>query len=316
MTANWSFTPVCGLDFWRVIVTSPEVLIFLFFMITDPKTTPSGAVGRVAFGFLVAIASTLLLAPQTDEFGTKVGLLAGLVVICAARPILDRIVPEPRTAADDIGGFARRLAIGGAGRGALRGVARAGVLAVALVAVGVGIVAAGTPARGVVVADTAEFLGEIPRPVDPSTLPAITVGPDVVDFDHQLAGPEMQQVVVTLAQNLQIENQALLAGDENLLTAVDHGDRLLEMQGRLRAAQAGEPLVLTTYDFDTLDVGLLRPFGKQTGLSLGFKGRGVATDTTYDASGAVVGSSQRPFEQTFAMRRATGARWLDVAVLP
>jgi hypothetical protein len=33
---------VCGVDFWRVIVTSPEVLIFLFFMITDPKTAPRG----------------------------------------------------------------------------------------------------------------------------------------------------------------------------------------------------------------------------------------------------------------------------------
>ena len=47
MVANWSFTPVCGFDFWRVIVTSPEVLIFLFFMITDPKTVPTGQVGRV-----------------------------------------------------------------------------------------------------------------------------------------------------------------------------------------------------------------------------------------------------------------------------
>ena len=43
MTANWAFAPVCGADFWRVIVTSPEVLIFLFFMITDPKTVPAGA---------------------------------------------------------------------------------------------------------------------------------------------------------------------------------------------------------------------------------------------------------------------------------
>src|SRR6185369_8152958 len=53
MTANWSFAPVCGIDFWRVIVTSPEVLVFLFFMITDPKTVPAGRVGRVAFGALV-----------------------------------------------------------------------------------------------------------------------------------------------------------------------------------------------------------------------------------------------------------------------
>ena len=95
MTANWAFAPVCGFDFWRVIVTSPEVLIFLFFMITDPKTVPAGRVGRVVFGLLVAIASTLLIAPQTNEFGTKVGLLAGLVVVCAARPILDRFLPEP-----------------------------------------------------------------------------------------------------------------------------------------------------------------------------------------------------------------------------
>ena len=90
MIANWAFAPVSGFDFWRVIVTSPEVLIFLFFMITDPKTVPAGRVGRVIFGFLVAVMSTLLMAPQTDEFGTKVGLLAGLVVVCAIRPILDR----------------------------------------------------------------------------------------------------------------------------------------------------------------------------------------------------------------------------------
>ena len=102
MTANWAFAPVCGADYWRVIAFSPEVLIFLFFMITDPKTVPAGRVGRVVFGLLVAVASTLLMAPQTDEFGTKVGLLAGLVVLCAARPLLDRVLPEPRSAADDL----------------------------------------------------------------------------------------------------------------------------------------------------------------------------------------------------------------------
>ena len=97
MTARWAFAPVCGFDYWRVIVTSPEVLIFLFFMITDPKTVPAGRVGRVAFGLLVAVASTLLMAPQTDEFGTKVALLGGLVVVCASRPLIDRLVPAPRS---------------------------------------------------------------------------------------------------------------------------------------------------------------------------------------------------------------------------
>ncbi len=122
MTTNWAFEPVCGFDFWRVIVTSPELLIFLFFMITDPKTVPAGRVGRIVFGILVAVASTLLIAPQTNEFGTKVALLAGLVVMCAVRPILDLVLPEPRSAADDLGRFADRIAFGdGAGVGVLRG---------------------------------------------------------------------------------------------------------------------------------------------------------------------------------------------------
>ena len=138
MTARWAFAPVCGFDYWRVIVTSPEVLIFLFFMITDPKTVPAGRVGRVVFGLLVAVASTLLMAPQTDEFGTKVALLGGLVVLCAARPLVDRLVPEPGSVADDPGRFATRLATGGETAdgirpNALHGVLRVGLLAAAVV---------------------------------------------------------------------------------------------------------------------------------------------------------------------------------------
>ena len=85
MVANWSFTPVCGTDFWRVIMTSPEVLIFLFFMITDPKTSPTGRVGRIVFGTLVGVTCTLLMAPQVDEWSTKVGLLTGLLALTQPR---------------------------------------------------------------------------------------------------------------------------------------------------------------------------------------------------------------------------------------
>jgi Na+-translocating ferredoxin:NAD+ oxidoreductase RnfD subunit len=317
MTANWAFAPVCGFDFWRVIVTSPEVLIFLFFMITDPKTVPTGQVGRIVFGLLVAVASTLLLAPQTDEFGTKVGLLAGLVVVCAARPILDRLVPEPRSQADDLGRFVTRLATGGnGGAGVLRGAARVGLVGAAVFGIGVGIVAAGTPARGFIAPDTAELLTGVPHQVDPATFPAITVGQDVTDWDHELAGPGMQDVVVTLADNLELENQAMLQKDEAILTAVDHGDRLLEMQTRLGDAIASGTTVIDHYRFDALDVRLLVPFGKQTGLSLGFDARGTMTEETYDATGHLQAREVTPFARMFAVRRATGARWLNVAVLP
>jgi Na+-translocating ferredoxin:NAD+ oxidoreductase RnfD subunit len=297
MTASWAFAPVCGVDFWRVIVTSPEVMIFLFFMITDPKTVPAGRVGRVAFGVLVAVASTLLMAPQTDEF--------------------DRLVPEPKSPADDLGRFARRLANGGnPAAGLARVGVRVGLVVIAVLAVGVGIVAAGQPARGLIVPDVAEVLNRLPTAIDPSTLPAITVSQDVVDFDHRLAGPEMQGVVVTLAQNLELENQALLRRDATILPTVDHGDRLIEMQARLQAAVTSGTAVITHYRFDAIDVSLLVPFGRQDGLSLGMAGRGTMIQETYDAAGKLQASQTSPFSLTFAMRRATGARWLNVAVLP
>src|SRR3954447_15062856 len=262
MTANWAFQPVCGLDYWRVVVTSPETMIFLFFMITDPKTVPGGRVGRVAFGALVAIASVLGMATQSDEFGTKVALLASLVVLCAARPLIDRLVPEPKGAADSVAAFARRAVLGrpeAASGGRRLGGA---VAAVALVlAFPVAIVLAGTPTRGYVAPDTAELLSRTPVHIDEATLPQIAVSQDVLDFDHELAGTGIQQVLATLAQNLEIENQALLRRDETLLEAVDHGDRLIATQQRLTDAETTGTTTLRHYDFDTVDVSLLVPFG-------------------------------------------------------
>ena len=312
MTANWAFAPVCGGDFWRVVVTSPEVLIFLFFMITDPKTVPAGRVGRVVFGVLVAVASTLLMAPQTDEWGSKVGLLAGLVVVCIARPIVDWLVPAPASAADRFGAVGSRLA---GGRG-WRLVPRLVIIALGVVVIGGSIVAAGAPARGLVLPNADELLNRLPTNVDPATLPRITVTDDVVDYDHELAGPEMNEVVVTLARNLELENQALLQRDEAILVAVDHGDRLAEMQERLRAASTSGTTVVTHYEFDEIDVSLLVPFGAQSGLSLGLAGRGTMITETRDADGDVIGQESSPFDLTFAMRRATGDRWMNVAVLP
>ena len=74
-------------------------------------------------------------------------------------------------------------------------------------------------------------------------------------------GPGMQAVVVSLAQNLDLENQALLERDASLLTAVDHGDRLEEMRGRLDGATASGVTTIAHYDFDAIDVSLLVPFG-------------------------------------------------------
>ena len=172
MVARWAFAPVCGFDFWRVIMTSPEVLIFLFFMITDPKTVPSGRRGRVAFGVLVAVASTLLMAPQTNEYGTKVALLGGLVVLCASRAILHRIL-EARSANEGLVRLRTQLTTGGAAFSRVGVRVGLGIAAVAVI--GVAIVAAGAPARGVVVPPAADVLGRVPHDVDPSTFPSISI---------------------------------------------------------------------------------------------------------------------------------------------
>ena len=315
MTARWAFEPVCGFDFWRVIVGSPEVLIFLFFMITDPKTVPAGRVGRVVFGVLVAIASTILLAPQTTEFGTKVGLLAGLVVVCAVRPLLDRLFPVPGSAADEMRRFARSLTLGSRpGPGIARGAAGVGLLVLVTFVVGAGIVVAGTPARGVVVSDTAEVLNRVPHEVDPATFPTISV--NITGWDETIAGPTAQLILVALAENLELENQALLRSDANILTAADHGDRLAEMQARVRDAAASGRVTVDHYQFDTVHVVLIQPFGVQTGGSIGFESRGTVTQETYDAARNLLDRRTSPFALTFAVRRATGDRWLNVGVLP
>jgi hypothetical protein len=292
-------------------MTSPEILIFLFFMITDPKTVPTGRRGRIAFGFLVAVASTLLMAPQTTEFGTKVALLGGLAVVCAGRPIADRLLSARFARPVDGGVPATDRRVSGAPALLLRG-----ALFLALVAVlGTAIVAAGAPARGVVTA-TADTLDRVPHQVDPATFPAITVEQDVLDWNHEITGAGAREIVLTLAENLGLENEALLRGDPTILTAVDHGDRLDEMQARLSQGTASGATVVDRYQIDDINVSLLVPFGKQDGLSLGLQSRGTVTKEMYDGDGHVSARETAPFATTFVVRRATGGRWLNVAALP
>jgi len=175
---------------------------------------------------------------------------------------------------------------------------------------------AGAPARGAAPANTAEILDRVPHQVDSSTFPAITVDQGVADWDHSIAGPGAEEIVLTLAENLELENQALLRRDASILPAVDHGDRQTEMRARLEDAESSGRAAVTRYRFDALDMRLIEPFGVQTGLSLGLDASGTMTEETYDGAGTVTSSREAPFAATFVMRRATGDRWLNVGVLP
>src|SRR5467141_3261375 len=67
MVASWHASAMCGRDLWQILVTSPEVLLFAFFMVPDPRTVPEGPVARLVFGLLVGALSVLLLGPTTLE---------------------------------------------------------------------------------------------------------------------------------------------------------------------------------------------------------------------------------------------------------
>ena len=87
MTARWHLGPVEGLHLWTILAFSPEILVFLFFMLTDPRTVPAGSRQRVRFGVAVALVAALLVAASSTEFWAKVGVLGALTIVCAVRPL-------------------------------------------------------------------------------------------------------------------------------------------------------------------------------------------------------------------------------------
>ena len=91
MTARWHLGPITGPYFWWVLITSPEILVFMFFMITDPKTTPKSRRGRVIYSVSVGLLAALLIAPAKTEFWSKVAVLGALAIVCGARPLLERM---------------------------------------------------------------------------------------------------------------------------------------------------------------------------------------------------------------------------------
>ncbi len=315
MIARWSFTPVCGARFWWIIVTSPEILIFLFFMITDPKTVPSGRVARIAFGAAIAVVSTLLIAPQTTEFGAKVGLLAGLVVLCVARLPFRRLLPAPDSELDRFGTFVGRLAEEDGRVVAPRwAVARGAVLGAVTVILSTAIVAAGAPAR-----ETFDRASVSPEPVveiDPATLPPVTVDAEVVAALPDLAGDGATEVAVELAEDLEIETRGLLGVDKETLLDADAGARLAQMQGRIDDAIATGEVTVRHYTFDSLRLsGLVLATG-QSSLSLGLDARGTVERVTFDAGGNEIDRSSAPFSTTFVLSQPTGSRWLIVQTQP
>jgi Na+-transporting NADH:ubiquinone oxidoreductase subunit NqrB len=94
--AIWHSGPVAGVAYWRDICLSPELLIFVFFMMSDPKTTPRTRLGRVIYGAVTAVVAAGLLFWEPTEFGIKVAILASLTLVCALVPAIEALVNRTR----------------------------------------------------------------------------------------------------------------------------------------------------------------------------------------------------------------------------
>jgi Na+-transporting NADH:ubiquinone oxidoreductase subunit NqrB len=73
-------------------IESGSLLIFAFFMISDPRTTPDSRGGRIAFAVVVALVASYV---QFGLFRPN-GPLWGLIVCSPLVPVIDWLLPGPR----------------------------------------------------------------------------------------------------------------------------------------------------------------------------------------------------------------------------
>jgi hypothetical protein len=149
--------------------------------------------------------------------------------------------------------------------------------------------------------------------IDPASLPPVSIDPDVAGLSASLATPEgAQQLAATLAWNLQVEAEALTTGDASLLTAVDHGQRLLDLRDEIAGGERAVP----TYQFDSLHLEIVFPGGVQDGPNAGLEATGSVTEVVHTADGRQETRPNRPFAMTFSLRQMTDGRWLTSDTLP
>ncbi len=274
MTAAWHVGPIEGFDFWWLLVTSPEILVFLFFMITDPKTIPASPAARRAYAVGVGLLATILIAPQTTEFGTKVAILAALAVVCAAHGLALLVGPSRLAALRPR--QPRRVVVGGI---ALAGAVVYGGL----------VVAAGVPARPEA-GSTAALEGV-------QALPEVSVvnTEGIAEIGEGTAQTIARDVVVAL----RIESAALRGRDPDEAATAASGEWLATLWSRIRDTTA--PLTVAEYDVDRMRIGLRRS-GDQGPPLVVARLVGTQTASTFTGGATPIARAEpAPFQRTLEL---------------
>jgi hypothetical protein len=284
-TANWHLGPVADSYFWKVLVLSPEVFIFLAFMITDPRTAPETRRGRRIYSVSIGLLGALLIAPMTSEYWAKVALLAALAIVCAARPvvILAREAIERREGAR--WRPPRRFETGLIAAASLAGFAAL-------------IVAAGAPARSFAGIAAGTLPGNVQLTVEHT--------PNVVSITPQMG----RQIAGDAIDNLGVISTALGARSAAKASGAASGAYLAAVKAQIAKA-AGKPIVVPDYNVATVDLKLLQAVDQAPPTVVATL-TGQVTPLTYSAgSRAPQRGTQTAFKHVFDLA-LSGSRFLIV----
>lgn len=303
MTASWAVGVVEGWRYWLILVTSPEILVFTFFMITDPRTTPPGRLGRVAFGMTVAVVASLIISTQSTEFGTKVGLLAALVLVCPLSYLMTGLTPPKHDPTDSVRSWWNGADGPGTRSSRLRKAAAGLGLLVTLSA---GLMLLSSTAEGPVGDELGGEATELRTGVefDEASVPRAVVDPAVDSASVTIDQAAAQAMAVDVAHGLVIEQQAIHEGDRRLAAAATTGVRLDQA-----VAQMGNPATVNSkvtleYEWESMTVTLVRlDTGPQAPPELAVRASGVARERS-EPSGELLSEAQ--VERTFVVRGVGG----------
>jgi ASPIC/UnbV protein/VCBS repeat protein len=290
LTAPWHLGPIAGRDLWWLLVTSPEILVFLFFMITDPRTIPETPRGRRIYSVSVGLVACLLIAPWTTEFAAKLAVLGALTIVCAARPALLLLGAAPRLDA-----LAVRL------RSGSRAVALGAALLAAVIAAGA-LVAADLPAGPKQAAAA---------PLAPGRVPQVTV--ERSDGLAKIDAATARRLAASLVADLSASGEALRTRDKARAREAATGAWLVELWRQIDAARGG---AIDVPSYEAAHVRLRLETGTGQGPPVVVATlTGTSQTATYGTGAASpVGRGQvEPVSRTFELA-STGGRYLVSAV--
>jgi Na+-translocating ferredoxin:NAD+ oxidoreductase RnfD subunit len=280
MTATWHAGPVSGRYLWWVLVTSPEILVFLFFMITDPKTIPATRRGRVLYAVSVGLLASLLIAPAQTEFWSKVAVLGSLTIVCGVRPLLTRL-PSIRLEP-------RRLGL---------------VVALALAGYAGAIALAGIPARAPAIAAPLAFTGRFPQV---AILPSKGV-------ETKLDRPTSRRIAADLLGDLQLQGSALSQRRLASLSRASIGVELNALGNQVRVAKGGL-IEAPAYRVDGMKVHFEAGHGQGPAIAVAAL-TGTAQVTSYEGVPPVVVRRAAPVALREQLElQQSGGRWLVARV--